>query len=80
MAVAGCQLAPIEESNFQTRSFCKTCGKDTPHEVHRGEGLIARLCVPCLVRAMSYDVPAGAAESLRQPRSAMAASMAALAK
>jgi hypothetical protein len=47
-------LAQIENSIRQARSFCKTCGTDTPHEIHRGEGLVARVCVPCLVRAMGY--------------------------
>ena len=55
MAAVECQLAQIEESMCKARWFCKACGKETPHEVHRGEGLVARVCVPCLVRAMGYE-------------------------
>jgi hypothetical protein len=35
---------------------CRTCGKPTPHEVRSGSGVIATVCVPCLQKALNYEL------------------------
>jgi len=40
----------------KTMRYCKVCQKDTPHEVRSGAGVIARMCLPCLERALSYEL------------------------
>jgi len=40
----------------KTIRFCRVCQKDTPHEVRSGAGVIARMCIPCLERALTYEL------------------------
>jgi hypothetical protein len=40
----------------KTLRFCKTCGKETAHQVRSGAGVIATVCVPCLERALQYEL------------------------
>lgn len=40
----------------KTIRFCKICDRETPHEVRAGNGIIARICVPCLERERLYDL------------------------
>ena len=40
----------------KTLRFCKACGKETPHEVRSGCGVIAKVCIPCLERALQYEL------------------------
>jgi hypothetical protein len=40
----------------KTLRFCKSCGKQTTHEVRSGAGVIATVCVPCLERALQYEL------------------------
>ena len=35
-----------------TLRFCKACENETAHELRRAAGLVARLCRPCLDRAL----------------------------
>lgn len=35
---------------------CRTCGKETPHQIRQGAGVNVTLCVPCLERALSYEL------------------------
>jgi len=37
----------------KTMRFCKVCRKDTPHEIRRGSGLVAKICMPCVRRALA---------------------------
>ena len=40
----------------KTLRLCRTCGKETPHQLRQGSGVIVTLCVPCLERALSYEL------------------------
>jgi hypothetical protein len=39
-----------------TLRHCKTCARQTPHEIRTGSGVIATICVPCLQRALQYEL------------------------
>jgi len=51
---------PQQESGTKvlpkTIRLCRTCGKQTPHEVRSGAGVIATVCIPCLERALNYEL------------------------
>ena len=38
----------------RTMSFCKTCGKHTPHEWREGDRVVAKICVACVERDDLY--------------------------
>ena len=40
----------------KTIRFCRVCQKETQHEVRSGAGVIARMCLPCLERALIYEL------------------------
>lgn len=40
----------------KTMRFCRTCQKETPHQLRQGTGAVVSLCVPCLERALSYEL------------------------
>lgn len=40
----------------KTLRLCRTCGKETPHQLRQGAGVVITLCVPCLERALSYEL------------------------
>ncbi len=40
----------------KTMRYCRTCGKETPHQLRQGTGVVVSLCVPCLERALSYEL------------------------
>ncbi len=40
----------------KTIRYCRTCQKDTPHEIREGAGVIATFCLPCVDRALSYEL------------------------
>ncbi len=40
----------------KTMRFCRTCHKETPHQLRQGTGVVVSLCVPCLERALSYEL------------------------
>jgi len=40
----------------KTFRYCPLCGKETPHEIREGAGVVATLCVPCLDRAVTYEL------------------------
>jgi hypothetical protein len=40
----------------KTVRFCKVCHQHTPHEIRPGGGLTATICVPCLERALTYEL------------------------
>jgi hypothetical protein len=35
--------------------YCKTCRRDTPHEVRGGPGMDVVMCISCLSRALTYE-------------------------
>jgi hypothetical protein len=40
---------------FTTLRLCKTCKRETPHEIHTGEGCKAYICIPCKQRGELYE-------------------------
>lgn len=40
----------------KTLRLCRTCAKETPHQLRQGSGVVVSLCVPCLERALSYEL------------------------
>jgi hypothetical protein len=36
--------------------YCKLCHQETPHEIHLAAGLSVTVCVPCLARALNYEL------------------------
>jgi hypothetical protein len=43
-----------KEPQVRSPWFCKTCQRETLHEVRSGEGATVKLCIPCLERTMMY--------------------------
>jgi len=35
--------------------YCKACRKETTHEIRAGAGVIARICVACLEKALRHE-------------------------
>ena len=40
----------------KTIRFCKVCEKETPHQLREGSGLVAKICIPCMERALHYEL------------------------
>ena len=40
----------------KTLRHCRACGKETPHQIRQGAGVVVTLCVPCLERALTYEL------------------------
>lgn len=40
----------------KTLRYCQTCRKETPHQLRQGAGMVVTICVPCLERALSYEL------------------------
>jgi hypothetical protein len=40
----------------RTIRYCRNCQKHTPHEIREGAGVLAAICVPCIERALSYEL------------------------
>ena len=40
----------------KTMKFCKTCQRDTPHEIRTGPGVSAMICIACLRQALYYQL------------------------
>jgi hypothetical protein len=36
-----------------TPKYCKTCQRETPHQIRGGRDVIAVICIPCLSRALT---------------------------
>ena len=47
--------ASFHDGPVKTLKYCKTCQQQTPHEVRRGQGVTAALCIDCLRRALSFE-------------------------
>ena len=43
----------------KTMRFCRTCGKETPHQIRCGPGLSALICISCLERALAFELDRG---------------------
>jgi len=46
----------FQENLPKAMKFCKTCQKETPHEIRGGSGVTASICISCLRRALSYEM------------------------
>jgi hypothetical protein len=50
------EIASYTDSRPKTIKYCKTCEKETPHQIRGSEGVVANICVPCLSRALTYEL------------------------
>lgn len=48
--------ASFKEGYPKITKYCKTCRKDTLHEIRMGSGVIATMCIACLERALCYEL------------------------
>jgi hypothetical protein len=39
----------------KTIKYCKTCQRETFHQIRGGRGLSANICIPCLERALAWE-------------------------
>jgi hypothetical protein len=39
-----------------TIRFCRSCERETPHQIRAGDGVVAVICIPCLGRALTYEL------------------------
>ena len=56
MSAAAEPVPPIEDGLPRTMKFCKLCQRETPHQISRGEGVSAVICMPCWYRAIAYEL------------------------
>ena len=40
----------------KTIKYCKTCQRETPHEVRGGSGMDVVMCISCLNRALTHEL------------------------
>ena len=40
----------------KTVRYCKICQSNTTHEVRANSGVVAKICVACLDRALRYEL------------------------
>jgi len=40
----------------KTVKYCKKCQRETSHEIRGGPGVVAFICIPCLSRALTYEL------------------------
>jgi hypothetical protein len=50
MAMSPARLIP------KTLRYCPLCQKETTHEIREGKRMTVTVCVPCLERALSYEL------------------------
>ena len=36
--------------------LCQRCQRETPHEIHTASGVSVTICMPCLERALNYEM------------------------
>ena len=46
----------IEMAWPKTLRFCRICQKETAHQLREGSGVVVTLCVPCVERALNYEL------------------------
>ena len=39
-----------------TIRFCRICQRETPQQIHSGEGMVAVICIPCLGHTLTYEL------------------------
>lgn len=40
----------------KTLRYCQTCQRETAHQLREGAGVVVSICVPCLERALKYEL------------------------
>jgi hypothetical protein len=48
--------ASFHEALPKTIKYCKTCVRETAHQIRRGPDVVAVICVSCLERALKYQL------------------------
>ena len=48
--------ASVHEPLPTTIKFCRFCQRETPHQIRGGKGVVAVICIPCLNRALAYEL------------------------
>ncbi|MGA2144173.1 MAG: hypothetical protein ABSH49_04340 [Bryobacteraceae bacterium] len=48
--------ASSQEALPKIMKFCKACQMETAHQIRRGVGATATICIPCLYRALRYEL------------------------
>ena len=49
-------VAAVDDGLPRIMKFCNRCHRETPHQINRGEGVSAVICVPCWHRAVAYEL------------------------
>lgn len=50
------KTASCHEALPKTIKYCKTCQRETPHQIRSGPGLVANICISCMERALTYEL------------------------
>ena len=50
------EIGLFQEGLPRTMRFCGICRRETSHVIRSGEGIVAMVCVPCLYRALDYEL------------------------
>jgi hypothetical protein len=53
---AAAEPLPVDDGLPRIMKYCKRCQMETPHQIRRGEGVSAVICMPCWFRAMAYEL------------------------
>jgi hypothetical protein len=48
--------ASLYDAVPKTIKYCKKCQRETSHQIRGGPGLVAFICIPCLTRALAYEL------------------------
>jgi hypothetical protein len=48
--------AAVEDGLPRILKYCKLCQRETPHQISKGAGVSAVICVPCWHRAVAYEL------------------------
>lgn len=49
------EFVPCSEALPKTIKYCKTCQRETMHQIRGGRGLAANICIACLERALAWE-------------------------
>ena len=48
--------APLDDALPKTVKYCKKCQRGTSHQIRGGPGVGLFICIPCLSRALTYEL------------------------
>jgi hypothetical protein len=49
------EFVSCHEALPKTIKYCKTCQRETFHQIREGRGLAANICISCLERALAWE-------------------------